>query len=93
VRKHLARLTGRLARRTWLVWSARTHALTVSKYPSTVVSHEVAGLIGLSHGCSFSLVLGIPTEALPPNAAIRFRSSGLSLQLRASPAFRTISLH
>jgi hypothetical protein len=50
---------------------AYTHTLAVSKYPPTAVSREVAGLIGLSHGCSFRFVFGIPAEALPPSAAIR----------------------
>jgi len=57
---------------------AYAHTLAVSKYPPTAVSHEVAGLISLSHGCSFCFVFGVPAEAFPPSAAIRLRSSGLS---------------
>jgi hypothetical protein len=55
--------------------------------------HDVAGLIRLSafQGFSFLLLLGMPAEALPPRAAMRWRSSALSFSFRASPALRAIS--
>ena len=70
---------------------ANAHALAVSKNPPTAMSHNVAGLLGSSHIVSFRFVFGLPAEALPPSAAIRFRSLALSFWLRASPAFRAIS--
>jgi hypothetical protein len=74
-----------------LYFSTYSDTLAVPEHPPTVMSGDVADLIRLSHGCSFRF-LGVPAEALPPRAAIRLRSSGLSFRLRANPAFRAIWL-
>src|ERR1039458_2863936 len=75
-----------------LKFTAHTYTLAVPEHPPSAMPHDVSGLICFSHGCSFRLVLGIPAEALPPNAAMRFRSPALSFWFRASPALRAISL-
>src|SRR6185437_13122772 len=72
-------------------FTAYTCTLTVSQDPPAATPHDVAGLLSVSHFFFSVLCFGFPSEALPPNAAMRLRACLLSFLERASPAIRAIS--